>query len=761
MHVLALPIMMSYVDSGAFTFKDRLRESVWSNLQFYGVSGAIGLFVVGYIALTRNYFGADLVAFLMAAANFWGLFLVVIFMGFGLVSIPRKLWQRGDLTHELAKIESRAMAYKDRAYDSELELSDVVKEVMLVSSRVDQTDSLRHCVDQILECCPKTDGRINAHNVVLSSRVPMDITQAYLATLHNKIKQAVLKEERSRWRWNSSAWRAFFLQDALASRQNPNRQIESNLLPWSRWGMLSRSGFWWWYTVFRPLAYRILSVGAAILSVAILWSELTFNLTNSNLSIVHLLLRSLGLSYFAIEVTSIVTIAYMCLCAYSSVMKLKIFNIYSLETHHHTNERSLLFCGAYLCRLMFPLCYNFLNMAGSNNDTDDAATEFAKFMGQIDLVPVLGEQSNRAIPVLIMIPATLAFFNIHGRVIDYFSINRIGAAGANAGDDDNTELGPLSLPHEEGRSLIIEARRAAERQQGIDSQNARRYSPSGFGQPNTINFRGHISSASASADIFDYGTRNAREWHLGRPSLEHLQDEQPSTQFDSHVSPVSGTAAAGYNGPLSPFSGDMLNGSSSGVGSTRISISNEDDGDGGDSDASDAESSAYANGTQPTGMAARIGRWLPKKTYPPRLPKNRSKQSLAPNIMSPNTPLRPNNASKLRPSSRQSSRHNYGSDDGIAPGFRSLSSEGRAAGTRIVKDYGSQSRQDGERYLYQPQSARLMSKQRVLVQSPSSPGRSLNPWSDAGGDIRPQVRRHALSDSSARDPRELPHSYKS
>ncbi|KAJ2527406.1 hypothetical protein GGH20_003084, partial [Coemansia sp. RSA 1937] len=107
---VVLPIMMSYVDSGAFTFRDRLRESAWSNLQFYGVSGAVGLLVVGYIALTRGVFGADLVAFFMALANFWGLFLVITFMGFGLVAIPRKLWFRGDLALELSKIEGRAMA---------------------------------------------------------------------------------------------------------------------------------------------------------------------------------------------------------------------------------------------------------------------------------------------------------------------------------------------------------------------------------------------------------------------------------------------------------------------------------------------------------------------------------------------------------------------------------------------------------------------------------------------------------------------------
>ncbi|KAJ2367486.1 hypothetical protein IW150_005661, partial [Coemansia sp. RSA 2607] len=451
---LVLPIMMSYVDSGAFTFKARLRESAWSNLQFYGISGAVGLVLVGYVVLTRRIVGTDLVAFMMALANFWGLFLVITFMGFGLVSIPRKLWRQGDLVLELSKIQSRAVAYKDKAYDSALELADVVREANLVSTRIGYNDDLRHCVEKIIEYCPRTDEngvRASTQNTTLSDRIPVDITETYLASLHNRIKKAVLKEERDRWRWNRSARRAFFLQDAIDSSGNPRRQLESNLRPWSQWSLGKRAAAWWWYIVLRPVVYRALSIAAAVLSAGILWSEITFNLDSSHFSLVNHLLRSMGLSYFAIEATSIVIIAYMSLCAYSSVMKLRIFNIYSLESHHHTNERSLLFCGAYLCRLMFPLCYNFLNMAGGvDTAKDDEVTEFSKFMDKIDLVPVLGEQSNRAIPVLIMVPAALAFFNIHGRVMEYFSISRAGvgtrASGVNSGtsgdddEDDDTEL---------------------------------------------------------------------------------------------------------------------------------------------------------------------------------------------------------------------------------------------------------------------------------------------------------------------------------
>ncbi|KAJ1901272.1 hypothetical protein LPJ81_003779 [Coemansia sp. IMI 209127] len=731
---LVLPFMMSYVDSGAFAFKDRLRDAAWSNLQFYGISGAISILVVRYIALTRGFFGADLVAFLMALANFWGLFLVITFMGFGLVAIPRKLWRRGDLELELANIEGRAMAYKDKAYDSALELAETLSEVQAVSARVNSSDDLRHCVDQIMEHC----SRVSAHSsrpppqgIANASRAPADITEPYLSGLHNRIKHALLKEERDRWRWARSSRRAFFIQDALKSRTNPRRQISSTLAPWRHWGMARRSAAWWWYVALRPAAYRSLAVGAAVLSVVILWSELTFNLAASHISAVRYLLRGLNLSYLAIEGSSIVLIAYMCLCAYSSVMKLRIFNIYSLESHHHTNERSLLFCGAYLCRLMFPLCYNFLNMAGSGFARGDSSevTEFAGFMDQIDLVPVLGEQSNRAIPVLIMIPAALALFNVHGRIMEHFSIDRVASTSQSA-DGPDEELGPLCLPHEEGRGLLAEARLATEREQGISDTS--RYSPAGSAYSSNANLRAHAASVGAANDASTASRRGSRDWYMGRPSLDdvsadllddhaglsaisdnalHFQGRRPFGNYSSHPD-LAGIAD----------DGNSDNGAGVGVGASNI-LGHANAGFDAHSDSNDSSSVENGGGQaggyssnplsprgvlKPTSMAARFGRLLPARQGS-QLSKSRLKLNAG----------RPSNVTRLRPSSRQSSRSNYASDEGVYP-----------------------------THLLSPRSGN-----QPLVLSPSSPGRMPNPWAD-GADSRSQARRHALSNSAARTPKE-------
>lgn len=59
---------------------------------------------------------------------------------------------------------------------------------------------------------------------------------------------------------------------------------------------------------------------------------------------------------------STAVILYLCYCAYSTILKIRLFNFYYLAPHHQTNEYSLIFSGMMLSRLTPPLCLNFLGL---------------------------------------------------------------------------------------------------------------------------------------------------------------------------------------------------------------------------------------------------------------------------------------------------------------------------------------------------------------------------------------------------------------
>jgi LMBR1-like membrane protein len=65
--------------------------------------------------------------YVMAMANSWGLLLAIIFMGYGLVAIPRKLWYTANVRKQLKHLYIRAPKVKEECMDSELEYTDVAK----------------------------------------------------------------------------------------------------------------------------------------------------------------------------------------------------------------------------------------------------------------------------------------------------------------------------------------------------------------------------------------------------------------------------------------------------------------------------------------------------------------------------------------------------------------------------------------------------------------------------------------------------------
>merc|ERR1712100_621219 len=83
-----------------------------------------------------------------------------------------------------------------------------------------------------------------------------------------------------------------------------------------------------------------------------------------------------------------------------------------------SNSVSLLFSAAYLCRLITPLAYNYLNMIRYTS------TPFLGVMGNVDLVPFFGNLVPTFYPVL-LVPFSLAtLFNFYGWILKQLRIQQ-------------------------------------------------------------------------------------------------------------------------------------------------------------------------------------------------------------------------------------------------------------------------------------------------------------------------------------------------
>jgi hypothetical protein len=132
----------------------------------------------------------------MAAANSWGLFLVIVFMGYGLVSVPRSLWYSGNYDRHLFQHYANAARLKEECMDSELEFNELAKTMNAISKRaVMEITEIRHCINVMNRRFPFVlheafSGRDN------SIIIPRDLTEDYLVQISKRMILAIRMRDR-------------------------------------------------------------------------------------------------------------------------------------------------------------------------------------------------------------------------------------------------------------------------------------------------------------------------------------------------------------------------------------------------------------------------------------------------------------------------------------------------------------------------------------------------------------------------------------
>ncbi|ODV86667.1 hypothetical protein CANARDRAFT_174735 [[Candida] arabinofermentans NRRL YB-2248] len=164
----------------------------------------------------------------------------------------------------------------------------------------------------------------------------------------------------------------------------------------------------------QPIMGKILAFILICLSIIILESE-TFH--GLKFSLIKLIIKGMTFKfneiYLQIFTISFIFLTYMLICAMISLSKVKIFNIYHIESNQSSNPVSTIFFISYACRLTIPLSYNFLMLLDSSFTKN---SQFQAFLGNsIELIPI-GNFLNDLLPRLLLIPILLTYFNIFGKL---------------------------------------------------------------------------------------------------------------------------------------------------------------------------------------------------------------------------------------------------------------------------------------------------------------------------------------------------------
>nr|CAG4651686.1 EOG090X03B7 [Triops cancriformis] len=468
---LVLPLMQSYSKAGNFTIKGKLKSAVRDNLIYYGSYLLIVCILLIYL-FTKPEFSFDwpkLKAIAASASNTWGLFWLVLLLGYGLVDVPRSLWNRAKRTYTLNHLYFKASKLNTEKSCAEENLEDCLDALQAAANAVEESHPLRPYVETIQTKVPIEMRERSRSRVPVSGSSNVIPNEASLVRLHRQVIKALQTHHRTETQWENLIEKVIDMEDILRNEGSHEHYFKATF-PKTRTGLLkvlhSSRLEWFWKCRLEKYVLRFIAVILAILSSIVVWSELTFFKANPTLSLFAIFVEKAKQTYdyHSIEILSILSIAYLCICAYSTVLKIRLLDFVYLAPHHQTDEYSLIFSGMMLCRLTPPMCLNFLGLIHMDSHvikTRILETYYTQIMGHMDVLYIISDGFNIYFPMAILGLCLATYFSLGARFLSLLGFQQF------VGDEDIT----ADLV-DEGKELIRREKR--KRQRFEEAQNRKR-----------------------------------------------------------------------------------------------------------------------------------------------------------------------------------------------------------------------------------------------------------------------------------------------
>uniref|UniRef100_V9KIQ8 LMBR1 domain-containing protein 2 n=1 Tax=Callorhinchus milii TaxID=7868 RepID=V9KIQ8_CALMI len=474
---ILLPFMQSYARSGDFSITGKVRTALIENAIYYGtyllIFGALLIYVAVHPGLRLDWYQLQTIG--ITAANTWGLFLLVLLLGYGLVETPRWYWNAGQRGFLLMKTQFKVAKLMAEKADAEETLQDVMEEVRKVNESVKYNHPLRKYIDTILTKCPTEYQEKMCHNMDdyedFDENNSSCTSERGLVTLHKQVIHAVQRWGRVRVQWRALLDTALHLEDVARNQVSDCREFVRSFPsaePQSRLSHCLHSPQleWHWQCWLRGCWYRLVAVVLAVFAVIVVWSECTFFSTKPVLSLfaVFIQLSERTHNYLYIEMACFISIFFLSHCVYSTVFRIRVFNYYYLEPHRQTDAYSLLFSGMLFCRLTPPLCLNFLgliHMDSAISHQNREQTAYTSIMGSMRVISFIADGFYIYYPMLILILCIASYFSLGTRCLNLLGFQQFM--------EDNEMTSDLI---DEGKELINREKR--KRQRLEDGENRRR-----------------------------------------------------------------------------------------------------------------------------------------------------------------------------------------------------------------------------------------------------------------------------------------------
>eukprot|EP01091_Cochliopodium_minus_P006075 TRINITY_DN1595_c0_g1_i1.p1 TRINITY_DN1595_c0_g1~~TRINITY_DN1595_c0_g1_i1.p1 ORF type:complete len:647 (-),score=138.75 TRINITY_DN1595_c0_g1_i1:54-1994(-) len=412
---LIYPILQSYSIAPHFKEKHKWLSAIKDNLLIYGIALGVGL--VGLIIILIRYGSetdfAKIQGLAMALANTVGLILLIILMGIGLVNVPRKFWRISNHAVTLKMYQFQAAQFSQEYQEARIEMLATFKQIKKYNDSIRSHDPYRKYIDNIIAKCPPE------YSQILMGEGECEVNYNNLVALHQRFMLASKILTRTKVVYEELLKNSFDLEDILSSTLDNNQRTINWTFRQKRThrfaGFFNRFEFLW-HKYFRSISLKFGCLLLVLLSIATVWTECTFfvyGVTKGkvNLSLFSLILPN-TLSSFWKQVFIFVPVCYISLCAYSSLLIIRVFNLYRFVPHGQTDSPTLIFSAQYFGKLAPVIAYNFLLMIHICAHCEGHTSAFSTIMGDMTAIPFFGFNFNYYFPIILIVLVIATLTNI-------------------------------------------------------------------------------------------------------------------------------------------------------------------------------------------------------------------------------------------------------------------------------------------------------------------------------------------------------------
>lgn len=138
---IVVPIFRAYVAQGGFTIWKRIWAAVKTNLIVYGcVSLACGGYILWALVDDRLQL-QNVYAVAIAMSNAFGLLVVMLLLGYGLVELPRWLWRSGSRVNKTRSVAFRAVYVYEQFEEAKNKLRNTLGCIQILHRHIHETNA--------------------------------------------------------------------------------------------------------------------------------------------------------------------------------------------------------------------------------------------------------------------------------------------------------------------------------------------------------------------------------------------------------------------------------------------------------------------------------------------------------------------------------------------------------------------------------------------------------------------------------------------